>query len=188
MNKILLAANLLELDSKWYVLILVIAVIVFFVIKQFINKKQATTGKDKEKVYRVINDVMKSSQDVGDGYVPLYVYKRETTSRMETMIHFGCALFQDKLIMIPLIVGENEVSAGRTMAIARNQIGKIKCANKPCTQQFILSDRNGNQIISFTAEAVVTKISKLDKFNINQKEELENFWNILNNWRNDTKL
>lgn len=171
---LLLAENGLTTWQIVVCFVVVVAIVFIFVlIKDKINKKKASTGEDRERVWGILKKVLPEAEDTTMAYACWEWTTYSGRTRTTTYWYYGVAFNEDNLYIAPLSCKSGNVESSTSYVIKKDDLGMIN--SKQGANWIELYDKNGKEIVSLSVFAENLKDDKYHPFNLLQKEEADKF-------------
>lgn len=178
-------------DWMSYVIWIIIigAVVCYYVVKRSINLRAIQSGEDKERFRRAVEPLL---GDDGN-YRILYSHweKSEYYGRTTRITYYRYAIaFQGQtLCVFPLHIDKNtrEIQAGQPTVFTPENLGKVRVdtGKKDGEVKYInfwLYDKQGNSLSELNVDAVNLRKTRYFPVNISQKEECAAFESFMNSF------
>lgn len=171
---LLLAENGLTTPQIIICFVVVVAIaFIIVLIKDKINKKKASTGEDRERVWGILKKGLPEAEDTTMAYACWEWTTYQGRTRTTSYWYYGVAFNEDNLYIAPLSCKSGNVESSAFYVIKKEDLGMMN--SKQGANWVELYDKNGKEIISLSVLAENLKDDKYHPFNLLQKEESEKF-------------
>ncbi|MBO4989397.1 MAG: hypothetical protein J6D37_03590 [Clostridia bacterium] len=170
--------------TTWQIVICFVVVVaiafIFVLIKDKINKKKASTGEDRARVWGILQKALPEEADLTKAYACWEWSTYQGRTRTTTYWYYGVAFNEDHLYIAPLSCKSGNVESSASYVIRKEDLGMMN--SKQGANWVELYDKNGKEIVSLSVFAENLKDDKYHPFNLLQKEEADKFVEWKDKW------
>lgn len=163
---------------------LIACVVVYVLIREKINLRRASTGKDKNRIAGIFKQLL---PDTWGNYKLVYAcWEKSDYQPGKTVTHYwsyAIAFTWVGIYVVPLLCEDGEIRYKESFYIDKESLGMVN--GKKGKGWMTLYDKNQEEILTLEVKAENTKSDRFHPVNIVQKEEAADFSRLVDNWLDD---
>lgn len=168
-----------QIALGWGVIIAVVVVYVW--VRERINLKKASTGKDKERIQNIFKTIL--PQQWGNYHIAYACWEKKEYRGKRTITRYwsyAIAFSWNEMYVVPLLCENREIRYKDSFCIKKESLAKI--AGKKGEGWMTLYDQSQKEILTLEVKAKNTKSDRFHPVNILQEAEAEAFIHLVEHW------
>lgn len=171
------------MSGEFIFAVIAIAVLIAgIIVKMHFDEKKGVDSEEKRKVAEIVRRAVPA----GEEYTAAYAYWEENTRASKTCWFYAIGFNSERIYVVPLSITKGEIGYSDSFVIEKSKLGIVNgIRNKDTLTWAAFYDEKQQKILSIWVRESNTKDSKCYPVNIQQKEEMRKFGQLVNQWMDE---
>lgn len=165
-----------------FAVIVIAALIIAIVVKMHFDEMKGIDSEEKRKVAEIVRKVVPE----GEEYTAAYAYWENNRRYSKTCWFYAIGFNSERIYVVPLSITKDEIDYSNSFVIEKSRLGIVNGSrNKEVLTWAAFYDEAQKHILSIWVRESNTKDFKCYPVNIQQKEEMIKFGQLVNQWMDE---